>query len=70
MLSNTVNKAYALAKKAITAVKKTVAPIPTVCSPSEQPSSRSLSAPEQRMKNDLNMIDYFLMIVYKFNAKK
>jgi hypothetical protein len=36
---------------------------------SEQPSSRSLSAPEQRMKNDLNMIDYFLMIVYKFNAK-
>jgi hypothetical protein len=44
-----------------------VAPIPTwfVCSQ----SSRSLSAPEQRMKNDLNMIDYFLMIVYKFNAK-
>jgi hypothetical protein len=23
--------------------------------------SRSLSAPEQRMKNDLNMIDYFLI---------
>jgi hypothetical protein len=60
MLSNTVNKAYALAKSHYCS-KKNSGAIPTylVCSPSEQPSSRSLSAPEQRMKNDLNMIDYF-----------
>jgi hypothetical protein len=56
----------------MTAVKKTVAPIPTylVCSPSEQPSSKSLSAPEQRIKNCFNMIDDFLNDDYKFNAKK
>ena len=72
ILSKTVNSAYELARKAMTAVKKTVAPIPTylVCSPSEQPSSRSLSAPEQRMKNCFNMIDDFLNDDYKFNAKK
>ena len=43
----------------MTAVKKTVAPMPTnlVCSPSEQPCKRVLSVPEQRMKNCFNMID-------------
>jgi hypothetical protein len=59
--SKTVKRAYPLAIKAIAAVKKTVAPIPTnlVCSPSEQLSRRFLSAPEQRIKNDFNMIDFF-----------
>jgi len=52
--------------KAMTAVKKTVAPIPTylVCSPSEQPSSKDLSAPEQRIKKFFNMIDFDLLRLF------
>ena len=46
-------------KEQTSASEKTVAPMPTylVCSPSEQPSSSGLSAPEHRMKNCFNMID-------------
>jgi hypothetical protein len=48
----------------MTAVKKTVVPIPVFGLFSfEQPSRISLSAPEQRMKNCFNMIDFFLDVV-------
>jgi hypothetical protein len=55
---------------AITAVKKTVAPIPTylVCSPSEHPSSCDLSDPEQRRKNCFNIIDFDLLSLF-INAR-
>ena len=45
----------------ITAVKKTVAPIPAYlfCSPMQQLSKISVSEPEQIMKNCFNMIDEF-----------
>lgn len=48
---------------AITAVKKTVAPIPAYlfCSPMEQLSKILVSEPEQMIKNCFNMIDEVLI---------
>lgn len=58
ILSKTVYRAYPLAIKAITAVKKTVAPIPAYLlrSPLEQVSKICVSAPEQNIKKRCNMI--------------
>ena len=57
-LSKTVNKAKEAAIVAITAVKKTVAPIPAylVFSPEEHWYKISVSEPEQKTKKRCNMM--------------
>ena len=57
-VSKTVNSAYDAAIVAITAVKKTVAPIPAyfVRSPGAHSSSISVSAPEQKIKNRCSIV--------------
>ena len=54
---------------AITAVKKTVAPMPTYlfCSPLEHSLIKFLSTPEQLIKNFLSTVLY---LIYKYNVFK